>query len=103
MKGIKWRCTFFSCSYETDNGIAAQEVGVLKQIGNEAAVVVQGSYQYPNEQGGVQISYVANENGFQPSGSALPTPPPVPEAIIRSIQFNEAHAKAAPQPTYQRY
>lgn len=95
---------FYCRSYETQNGIAAQAVGVLKQTGKDAAVVVQGSFQYPNEAGGVQISYIADENGYQPTGNVLPTPHPIPQAILRSIEFNAAHAKAAgPQALYQSY
>lgn len=92
-------------SYETENGIGAQQTGSLKQVDKDVAVVVQGSYQYQSPEGPVQISYVADENGYQPSGNVLPTPPPTPEAILRSIQFNEAHARDVQpvQPVYRQY
>lgn len=52
--------------YETGNGIAAKESG-------QAAHSVQGSYSYTAPDGTpVQMTYVADENGFQPQGSHLP-------------------------------
>lgn len=97
--------TFIFSSYETENGIGAQQTGTLKQVDKDVAVVVQGSYQYQSPEGPVQISYVSDENGYQPTGNVLPTPHPIPEVILRSIQFNEAHAKDAQpaQPIYRPY
>ncbi|CAH0556918.1 unnamed protein product [Brassicogethes aeneus] len=72
-------------AYETANGIAAQEQGV----GGHHA---QGSFAWTSPEGlPVQISYVADENGYQPVGAAIPTSPPIPEAILRSIAYNQAH------------
>lgn len=34
---------------------------------------------------------MADEYGFRPSGDHLPTPPPVPDAILKSLQYNAAH------------
>ncbi|KAK4879437.1 hypothetical protein RN001_007583 [Aquatica leii] len=82
----------FQWSYDSENGISASEQGSVKQIGNEAGVVVQGQYSYPSPTGeNVVIQYIADENGFQPQGSVLPTPPPIPEAILRSLAYNAAH------------
>lgn len=65
------------------------------QLGKEVAENVQGSFAYTAPDGTpVQISYIANENGFQPVGNILPTPPPIPEAIQRSLEFNARNAPA---------
>lgn len=88
-------------SYETANGIVAQEEGYLKNAGNPDAEAqeVQGSYQYTADDGTpIAVSYIANENGFQPQGEHLPTPPPVPPAIQRALDYIAAN----PQPEEQQ-
>lgn len=83
----------YRSSYETGNGISAQEQGQLKNAGNPEteAEEVQGSFQYTAPDGTpIGIQYVANEFGFQPQGAHLPvapTPPPVPEAIQRALDW----------------
>lgn len=84
-------------SFETGNGIVFQEQGQLKNAGNpqsEAEEVV-GTSQYTAPDGTlIVLKYLANENGFQPEGAHLPvapTPPPIPLAILRSIEYNAAH------------
>ncbi|CAK1604193.1 unnamed protein product [Parnassius mnemosyne] len=91
----------YQFSYETGNGISADETGALKNIGaEEPALQVQGQFQYPSEEGGnIQLSYVANENGFQPQGAHLPTSPPIPAAIQRALDYL---ATAPPQPENRR-
>ncbi|XP_028031812.1 larval cuticle protein LCP-17-like [Bombyx mandarina] len=91
----------YQYSYETGNGISAAERGALKNIGaEEPALEVEGQFQYPSEDGGtIQLSYIANENGFQPQGSHLPTPPPIPEVIQRALAYL---ATAPPQPENNR-
>ncbi|XP_063379221.1 larval cuticle protein LCP-17-like isoform X2 [Cydia fagiglandana] len=87
----------YQWEFETSNGIAANERGALKNIGaEEPALEVQGQSSYTSIDGvPVQLSYIANENGFQPQGAHLPTPPPVPEAIQRALAYL---ATAPPQP-----
>ena len=82
----------YQWAYETENGIQAQEQGVLKAVGKDAGSAVSGSFSYPSPDGGqISLQYVADENGFQPAGNALPTPPPTPEAILRALAYNAAH------------
>lgn len=86
----------YQYAFETGNGIIAEEKGSLKNIGaEEPALEVQGKFQYPSEDGNIQLTYVANENGYQPQGAHLPTPPPIPEAIQRALDYL---ATASPQP-----
>ena len=57
---------------------------------------MQGSYSYTGPDGiTVSLTYTADENGFVPQGDHLPTPPPIPEAILRSLEQNAREEAAA--------
>lgn len=73
----------YEYNYQTSNGISAGATGTLKEISkDESAIVSKGQYSYKTSDGeNISISYIADENGFQPQGSILPTPPPIPAAI----------------------
>lgn len=92
---VLWFYLFFSIcfSYETENGITHQEGATVKQAGPEnVAKSAQGSYSFTSPEGElVQITYVADENGFQPQGTHIPTPPPIPDAIQRAIDYILSH------------
>ncbi|XP_011500283.1 PREDICTED: endocuticle structural glycoprotein SgAbd-8-like [Ceratosolen solmsi marchali] len=90
----------YSYSYETENGIAAAELGEPRVINEEgaAAIAAQGQFQYTAPDGTpIAVSYVADENGFQPQGAHLPVPQPIPEAIQRALDYIATH----PQPQEQ--
>ncbi|KAJ2948957.1 hypothetical protein O0L34_g5895 [Tuta absoluta] len=76
--------------FETSNGIYGQAEGYLKNGPNSEypSLESKGSSRYVSPQGEIiELTYVANEDGYQPQGSHLPTPHPVPEYIVRSIQY----------------
>ncbi|KAK3910508.1 Cuticle protein 3 [Frankliniella fusca] len=79
-------------SYETENGIQAQEQGQLQDDGGEGVLRAQGSFSFtaPDDNRRYSITYTADENGFQPQGEHLPTPPPIPPEIQRAIAQNAA-------------
>ena len=80
---------FFLISYETGNGIHAQETGFIKNKGDKKNEILgqQGTITYHDEHGHpITLSYIADEHGFQPQGAHLPTPPPIPEEIQKALQ-----------------
>ncbi|XP_066601079.1 pupal cuticle protein 20-like isoform X2 [Prorops nasuta] len=74
----------YQFSYETGNGISAQETG--QQQGDVEAV--SGSYSYTGPDG-IQytVTYTADAEGFHAEGAHLPTPPPIPPEIQRGVQL----------------
>ncbi|XP_043595805.1 cuticle protein CP14.6-like [Bombus pyrosoma] len=83
----------YAFNYETGNGIKVEEHGQLKQLNDtNSVVVVQGSYSYSDADGvPVALSYIADENGFQPQGEHLPTPHPIPAGILKALEYIAAH------------
>ncbi|XP_075980920.1 uncharacterized protein LOC142979713 [Anticarsia gemmatalis] len=74
----------YSYGFETDNGIAVGEDGVA-----EDGVKAHGGYSYKGDDGKVySVSYTADEGGYRPHGSHLPTPHPIPDEILKSLEQN---------------
>ncbi|XP_045777296.1 pupal cuticle protein 36-like [Maniola jurtina] len=74
----------FAYDFETSNGIRADASGVATN-----GVQSQGSFSYKGDDGqDYSITYTADENGYQPRGAHLPTPPPIPEEILKSLEQN---------------
>ncbi|KAH8274307.1 hypothetical protein KR026_007799 [Drosophila bipectinata] len=68
----------WSSNLETSDGTAINQEGVLKNVGTEhEAAVVHGSFSWVDEKTGEKftITYVADENGYQPQGAHLPVAP----------------------------
>lgn len=77
----------YNYEYETGNGIVAKEAGL-------AAKSVEGSYSYTAPDGTpVQVSYVADENGFQPTGAHLPVAPETPAHVLRLVEYLRVHGQ----------
>uniref|UniRef100_A0A336LZR1 CSON006902 protein n=1 Tax=Culicoides sonorensis TaxID=179676 RepID=A0A336LZR1_CULSO len=64
----------FKFGFETSDGTKHESSGVLNNVGSEAeALAVKGSYSYVGDDGQTySVSYVADENGFQPIGAHIP-------------------------------
>ncbi|XP_041983344.1 larval cuticle protein LCP-17-like [Aricia agestis] len=83
----------YQWQYETENGISAREQGALRNIQAEnPALEAQGEARWTAPDGQViEFQYIANENGYQVQGNALPTPPPIPPEIQRALEYIRAH------------
>lgn len=98
----------YQYEFDTTNGIAAQESGV-------GGYYASGSSAYYAPDGQlITLTYTADENGFHPSGEHLPTPPPVPVAILKALEYIRTHPnqenreggaqlKHQQQPQYRHY
>ncbi|CAB3255816.1 unnamed protein product [Arctia plantaginis] len=83
----------FAYSFETSNGIAADEAGVATN-----GVRAQGGFSYTGDDGQFySVRYTADENGYVPQGDHLPTPHPIPEEILKSLEENARAAAAGTQ------
>lgn len=62
----------------------------MKNAGSESeAQSASGSFSYTAPDGQlIEVTYTADENGFVPQGAHLPTPPPIPDEIAKSLQQN---------------
>ncbi|XP_037923220.1 endocuticle structural glycoprotein SgAbd-4 [Hermetia illucens] len=101
----------FNTTYETGNGIKVQNSGYIKRIHvpahedesgklveeHEEDIIVQvGSFSYTDTDGNViSLSYIADENGFQPTGDHLPKAPQPDQT--------ESFARSVGQPQQQQF
>lgn len=75
----------YNYAFETTNSIRLSEMGF-------GGSHVSGSYSYRSPEGeDIKLKYTADENGYHPIGDHLPTPPPIPDYIQKSIAYIKAH------------
>ncbi|CAG4940853.1 unnamed protein product [Parnassius apollo] len=93
----------YQWEYETGNGISAQAVGTVRNPESEiASIEVKGSARYTSPEGEpIELTYVADENGYHPQSNSIPVPPPIPALILRSLEYIAAHPPP-PAPEYVR-
>lgn len=82
--------------------------GIIKNPGTEAETLeVTGKFSYKLSDGTpIELTYIANEGGFQPSGAHLPQPPPIPDAIQRALDYIASQPQkaegSAPKPFFAK-
>lgn len=73
------------------------ESGLQKLVGPEpedVGTVARGSYSYVDPDGlTITVEWTADENGFQAKGAHLPTPPPMPEHVVKMLADLRAAGK----------
>lgn len=75
----------YSYQYASSNSLDIAESGV-------GSSYASGTYAYTSPEGQpIKLSYIADENGYQPNGDHLPTPPPIPDYILKSIDYIQSH------------
>ncbi|CAH0558111.1 unnamed protein product [Brassicogethes aeneus] len=81
--------------YETENKILAEEQGKLERQGSQdEAINAAGFYEYTGPDAVVyRVDYTANEDGFVPTAAHIPTPPPIPALILKSLEYQRAAGK----------
>ncbi|XP_039957924.1 endocuticle structural glycoprotein SgAbd-3 [Bactrocera tryoni] len=83
----------FHYHYELGDGSKASQDGVLKKVDAEHdGESIEGKFAFVADDGKEYlVSYIADENGYQPVGAHLPTPPPVPESVLKTLKYLEEH------------
>ncbi|XP_063598396.1 cuticle protein AMP1A-like [Penaeus indicus] len=77
----------FQYTFQTSNGISSSNTGTP---GSEGQSNMQGSFSFPLPEGGVaEFTFVADENGYQPSSDLLPVAPPLPEHVHELLRIAE--------------
>lgn len=90
----------YQFSYETEGGILQTEHGSRKYEGTpDETQLIQGSVQYNAPDGTpISLSWTADEFGTQVSGTHIPTPPPIPPAIQRALEWIAKQPSTTEQP-----
>merc|ERR1712235_6513 len=87
----------YSYNFEGANGIKMSEEGEQKYFGDKEeesyGSVARGSYSYELEGVTYTVNWVADENGFQPTGAHLPVAPPMPEYVVKTLAELRAAGK----------
>ncbi|KAK8728614.1 hypothetical protein OTU49_009048, partial [Cherax quadricarinatus] len=84
-----------SSDFEAENGIKFQFSG---SQGTSGGATMVGVYSYPLQDGSIaEVTFVADENGYQPQSDLLPVAPafphPIPEFVLKQIAFAEEERK----------
>lgn len=81
-----------SPSFDLSNGVSVSEQGQQKVVNqDQQGEAVKGQYSWVENGKTYTVNYIADENGFQPIGDHLPTPPPVPESVVKTLEYLKEH------------
>merc|ERR1712131_259423 len=87
----------YSYNFEAANGIKMSEEGEQKHFGDKLeegyGSVARGAYSYEMDGVTYTVNWVADENGFQPTGDHLPVAPPMPEYVVKMLADLRAAGK----------
>merc|ERR1712035_224688 len=87
----------YSDNFEAAYGIKMSEEGEQKHFGDKLeegyGSVARGAYSYEMDGVTYTINWVADENGFQPTGNHLPVAPPMPEYVVKMLAELRAAGK----------
>ncbi|XP_058816269.1 uncharacterized protein LOC131679545 [Topomyia yanbarensis] len=75
--------------YLTEQEAQVAETGRIEDRNTDSETLrAKGFFEYVGDDGvRYRVDYNADENGFVPRGAHLPTPPPIPEAIARALEY----------------
>ncbi|KAK3857467.1 hypothetical protein Pcinc_036300 [Petrolisthes cinctipes] len=81
----------FKYAFETSNGIYKEKTGVPGSAGQSN---MRGSWRFSLPDGTIaEVTFIADENGYQPQSPLIPTPHPNPphvEALLRIAEEQRA-------------
>merc|ERR1712198_172675 len=87
----------YSYNFEAANGIKMSEEGEQKYFGDKLeegyGSVARGSYSYEMDGVTYTVNWVADENGFQPTGAHLPAAPPMLDYVVKMLAELRAAGK----------
>nr|AAV28476.1 arthrodial cuticle protein AMP8.1 [Callinectes sapidus] len=77
----------FQYRFETSNGIVEQRLGAP---GSEGQSNMQGDFGFTLPEGDrFDLTYVADENGYQPNSAFIPTDHPLPAHVVELLAIVE--------------
>ncbi|CAG7723270.1 unnamed protein product [Allacma fusca] len=89
----------FSWVSETSDGTLVSQSGRIKNPEEpdqeKRILLLEGEFKYVADNGdNINLKYTADENGFQPIGEHLPTAPPTPDHVLKTLEILNANAAA---------
>ncbi|XP_076256948.1 endocuticle structural glycoprotein ABD-4-like [Rhynchophorus ferrugineus] len=83
----------YQWNYESGDGTSQHQSGSIVQVDKDHAVEnVEGSVSYVDPDGKKHdTTYIAGPDGYVAQSADIPVAPPIPEAIQKSLAWQEAH------------